>query len=73
MIMVFKIYFQNMFVSSSHPENQKNIFLVLCKGSTYDINEGFASAERSLVLILLRQTQNVAWVYITVMIIVVCF
>ena len=49
-----------MFVSSSHPENQKNIFLVLCKGSTNDINEGFASAERSLVLILLRQTQNVA-------------
>ena len=62
-----------MFVSSSHCENQKNIFLVLFKGSTNDINEGFASAERSLVLLLLRQTQNVAWVYITVMIIVVCF
>ena len=55
-----KMFFDIDNSSSSHSENQKNNFLVLCKGSTYDVNEGFASAERSLILILLRQTQNVA-------------
>ena len=46
--------------SSSHPDNRKNKFLVLGEVSTYGINETFVSPEKkkSLVLILLKQTQN---------------
>ena len=46
--------------SPSHVDNHKNDFLILGLGPTYGIN---------LVLILLNQTQNFAWVYIIMMII----
>ena len=44
--------------SSSHSDNRKNSFLTLREGPTYGINGSFGSPEKSLVLILLEQTQN---------------
>ena len=44
--------------SSSHADNRQNNFLVLGDDQTYGINGGFGSPEKSLVLILLKQTQN---------------
>ena len=45
--------------------------LVLGQGDTFGINRRFGAPEKSLVLILVKQTQNVAWVYIIMLIIVI--
>ena len=47
----------------------KNYFLVLREGDGY---ESFGAPEKSLVLILAKQRQNFAWVFITMVIIVIC-
>ena len=41
-------------------------------GPTYGINGSFGSPEKTIVLILLKQIQNFAWVYIIMLIIVIC-
>ena len=46
--------------SSSHAENCKNNFLVLGKGDSFGINWSFGALKKSLVLILVKQEQNVA-------------
>ena len=38
----------------------------------FGINGSFGSPEKHLVLILVKQTQNFAWIYIIMMIIVTC-
>ena len=43
--------------SSSHANNRKSNLLVLAEGQTYGINGSFVSPEKSLVLILVKQTQ----------------
>ena len=58
--------------SSSHSDNHKNNCLILSEGPTYGINATFKSPEKSLVLILLKQTQNCVWVYIIMLKIVFC-
>ena len=58
--------------SSSHVYNRKNKFLILGEGPTYDINGSFGSLEKCLILILLKQTRNFVWVYIIMLIIVIC-
>ena len=47
------------------------IFLILGEGDTFGINGNFGAAGISLVLILVKQTQNFAAVYITMLIIVI--
>ena len=44
--------------SSSHFYNRKNKFLILGEGRTYGINGSFGPLKKSLVLILLKETQN---------------
>ena len=46
-------------ISSSHADNLKNYFLMLGEGNTFGINVNFG-ATTSLVLILVKQTQNFA-------------
>ena len=46
--------------SLSHADNLKNNFLVLGEGDTFRINGSFGAPEKSLVLILVKQTQNFA-------------
>ena len=46
--------------SSSHTDNRKNNFLVLGEGPTQGINDSTGSAEKNLVLILVKQIQNFA-------------
>ena len=58
--------------SSSHADNLKNNFLILGDGDTFSINGSFGALEKNLVLILVKQTQNFAWVYIIMLIIVIC-
>ena len=50
--------------SSSHADNRKNNILVLSEGPTFGINERFGSP--------VKQTQNFAWVYIKMLLIVIC-
>ena len=45
---------------------------MIVTGQTYDINRGFGSPEKGLVLILLKRIQNFAWIYIIMQIIVMC-
>ena len=52
--------------SSSLSEIRKNNFSVIGEGLTFGI-------WCNLVLILLKQTENFAWVYIIMLIIVICF
>ena len=44
--------------SSSHSGNRKNNFLILGEGPTFAINRSFGSPKKSLLLFLLKQTQN---------------
>ena len=44
--------------SSSHSDNRTNYFSILGEGSTHGINGNFAAPEKSLVLALLKHTQN---------------
>ena len=50
--------------SSSHSDNRNNNFLVLGEGPIYGINGSFGSPEKSLLLALAKQTQNVVWFYV---------
>ena len=43
--------------SLSHADNLKNNFLLLGEGDTFRINGSFGAPEKSLVLILVKQTQ----------------
>ena len=45
---------------------------MLGNGPTYGINGSFGSPEKFLVLILVKQTQNFAWVCIAILIIIIC-
>ena len=45
--------------------------LLLGEGWTNGINGSFGSPEKSVVFILLKQTQNFAWVYTTIIIAVI--
>ena len=60
-------------LSSSHSDNRNNNFLILGEGPTYGINGSFGPPKKSLVLILLKQTQNFVWVYIVMLRIVFFF
>ena len=44
--------------SSSHSDNCKNNFLILGEGLTYGINGSFDQQRKSLILFLLKETQN---------------
>ena len=58
--------------SSSHSDNRKYNFIILGEGDTFGFNGSFGAPEKGLVLILVKQTQNFAWVYIIMLIIVIC-
>ena len=55
--------------SSSHTDNLKNYFLILDEGDTFGINGSFG-APKKLILILVKQMQNFALVWIIIVIIV---
>ena len=42
------------------------------EGPAYDINGCFGSPKKKFCIILIKQTQNFAWVYILMIIIVIC-
>ena len=52
--------------------NRKSNFLVLGKGPTQGINDSTGSAEKKLVLTLVKQIQKFAYVYITMVMTVTC-
>ena len=56
----------------THADIQKNKFVMLGEGPTFQFNESFDSAEKSIVLILVNHPQNFAWVRIIMVIIVIC-
>ena len=58
--------------SSSHSDNCKNMFLILGEGPTFWINGSFGSPKKRLKLILLKQPQNFVWIYVVMLIIVIC-
>ena len=53
-------------------DNRKNNFLVLGKGPTQGINDSTGSAEKKLVLTLVKQIQKFAYVYIIMVVTVTC-
>ena len=57
--------------SSSHVDNRKNNFLILGLGPTYGINGRFGSVEKKFS-INSNTKSNFAWVYIVMLIIVIC-
>ena len=57
---------------SSHADNLENNFLVPGEGDTFGINGSFGAPEKKNKLILVKQTQNFAWVYIIMLIICIC-
>ena len=58
--------------SSSHLDNRKNNFLVLSEGPTYGIDGSLVQQRNNLLLILIKQTQNLASFCIIMVIIVIC-
>ena len=58
--------------SSYQTDNGKNNFLVLGEGPTQGINDSTGAAEKKLVLTLVKETQNFAYVYITMVMKVTC-
>ena len=58
--------------SSYHTDNGKNNFLVFGEGPTQSINTSTGEAEKKIVLTLVKQIQNFAYVYITVVMKVTC-
>ena len=58
--------------ASSHTDNEMKKFLLLGEKPTHDINDSFGTAEKHLVLTLHKQTQNFPWVYIAMVIKVIC-
>ena len=57
--------------SSSHVDNRKKNFLILGLGPTHGINARFVSAKKK-INILLNPIQNFTWIYIIMLIIVIC-
>ena len=57
--------------SLSHVDNLTDNFLVLGEGTNFGINGSFSLPEKTFSIILLKQTQRFAWVYIIMMIIVI--
>ena len=57
---------------SSHSDNLKNNFLVLGEKDTFGINGSFGAPAKGLILILVKQTQTLAWVYIILLTTVTC-
>ena len=53
-------------------DNRKSNFLVLGKGPTQGINDSTGSAEKKLVLTLVKQIQKFAYVYIIMVVTVTC-
>ena len=49
-----------------------NNFLVPGEGPTFGINGSFSLPEKNFSIYFKKQTQNVAWVYIIMLIIVIC-
>ena len=47
-------------ISSSHTVNRENNFLVVGEGPTQDINDSTGTAEKNLILTLIKQIQNFA-------------
>ena len=58
--------------SSSHSDNCKNDLLILSEGQTFGINESFASPEKRFSINLMKQTKNLVWIFITMLVIVIC-
>ena len=58
--------------SSSHTDNLKNNFIVLSEGDTFDVNGSFGAQEKKVSINLVKQTQNFGWVYIIMLIVVIC-
>ena len=69
------IIFGDVNSSSSHSDNRQTKFLILGEGPTYVIvlMKALDYQKKSLELISLKQAQNVVWVYIIMVIIVICF
>ena len=59
-------------ISWTHSENRKNKFLILGEGQTYGINESFGSPEKKFSINFTKATQNFVWVYVIMLIIVIC-
>ena len=53
-------------------DNRKSNFLVLGEGPTQGINDSTGSAEKKLVLTLVKQIQKFAYVYIIMVMTVTC-
>ena len=58
--------------SSSHSDNRKNYFLILGDVQLLELMEALVHQRKNLVLILVKRTQNIVWVCIIMLIIVVC-
>ena len=58
--------------SSYHTDNGKNNFLVFGEGPTQGINDSTGAAEKKIVLTLVKQIQNFAYVYIKMVMKVTC-
>ena len=58
---------------SSYADNRKNNFLILGLGPTFGIVKALVHQRKKIVLDLLKQIQNFAWVCIIVLILVICF
>ena len=58
--------------SSSRTDNQKNNFSILGEGATQGIDGSVGAAEKKLVFTLVKQIQNFAQVYITMVMRVTC-
>ena len=59
--------------SSSYVDNHKNIFLVLGEGPTFGIVRSFVQQRKSLIIILVKQTQKFARVCIRMLLVVIFF
>ena len=57
--------------SSSHSDNHKKDFLIADECLTNSIDGSLGHQRKSLILILLKQTQKFVWVYIKTLIIVI--
>ena len=58
--------------SSPSLSDCKNIFLVLREGATDSINGSSGVTVKNLILLLIKQRQDIAWVGIVLIIIVIC-
>ena len=56
----------------SHTDNLKNNFLILGEEDTFGINENFGAPEKKFSINSSKANQNFAWVYIIMLIIIIC-